>query len=182
MTSVNPFGNIASGTAAPAASAPNPDANNPFFDAVAKATTSQGGIKMNPNHRYALKVRRCVFGPSGRKTGIMKFVVEAEVLWSDDEARPVGTVLAYTDSTDKQGWEGRVLAFFCAVNGLDPNDAAKVEQARPHLAQVMKDACGEANSHAGKIVLATTGEQKLGKESQKPYFATNWAVYTAPAA
>lgn len=146
------------------------------YDLIAQAQIQQGGIKFNEDRTYRVECKKMSFKPSSQRKGAVLFIVEAEILETNDEKLKVGTVIGTVVHMDKQGAEGRCLEVLCAFQGIDSRNDAAVNQARPYFAAALKAACGPDNVMAGKKAIAITKPKQLAKDSQKPFIPVSWFV------
>jgi hypothetical protein len=175
---MNPFGNN-TGTNVPAASPAAPVVpQGDDFDLIARAQMSQDGPKMNPDHSYVLRVEKIIWRRSNENPSWMLFIPEFTVLETDDPMyqRPDAKVGLVVNS-GSQGYEGRILAILCALNGIDPSDVAKVEAARPYFAEGLRMAVNERNGMAGKIVRCKTGAKRAAKKSGREFMPAAFTPY-----
>lgn len=156
---MNPFQNQpqqpAQQPSQPAASAGGGDE----FDIIARAQVWGEGIKMNPEHNYLLVLQGFSSNISTQNRAMTNYVFEFLVEQSDDPMLD-GKTVSHVEHSTSQGFDSRILKIFMFLWGMDANDAEQVEKARPHLAQVMRDAKATGASNGRKIVAQTQARRK----------------------
>jgi hypothetical protein len=121
-----------------------------LFSGAGGASISQGGVYFEPG-RYKVKVKKTAAQRS-QKNGKNYFIVEAEILESDNPKRkPGSTASQVIDIGNIMGFPN-IKAYLAAANGIDPTDTAAVDEALGTVTddrgKVTRDLCEEAAEYA----------------------------------
>lgn len=135
-----------------------------LYNRILNAQSTKGGNYVVPGN-YIVELGK-VFFKNDRK-GVPCFIVEMNIVDSDNDERKAGTPMTWLVKCDKDAAEGNIKAFFESV--LDPGEKLSPE--------FMKDATGEENPLMGlKMKLfAFNKDTKAGK----PFTRVEWSLFKA---